>query len=105
MPHWAYLLSAANGLVGLATWRNLPLTVVRLVGALTKDAERSKRCAEILRLARKDAKDLPSYLLKDPQHCQAAGAGVRSGGNEDGQQRAAKSRSTARGAGKTTPPS
>ena len=70
MPHWVYFLSAANAFVSLAGWRTLPLTVVRLVGALTKDPERSKRCAEILRLARKDAKDLPSYLLDLPGHDQ-----------------------------------
>lgn len=71
MPHWVYFLSAANAVVSLAAWRNLPLTVVRLVGALTKDPERSKRCAEILRLARKDAKDLPSYLIEVPGHDRA----------------------------------
>lgn len=63
MTHWEYILLAANGLIGLATWRNVPLAVVRLVGALTKDTQRSRQCAEMVRLARKDAKDLPSYLV------------------------------------------
>jgi hypothetical protein len=65
MPHWLYFLYAANALVGAFSWKHLPLTVIRLVGALTKDPERSKRCAEMLRLSRKDAKNLPSYLLDD----------------------------------------
>lgn len=86
MPHWVYLLSAANGLISLATWRNLPLTVVRLVGALTRDPERSKRCAEVLRLARKDAKDLTSYLVDDPgttrhRKRRPTAAGTRLAGN------------------------
>jgi hypothetical protein len=76
MPHWIYLLSAANALISLFTWRNLPLAIVRLVGALTKDSERSKRCAEILRLARKDAKDLPSYLASPPEPGPATKAAV-----------------------------
>jgi hypothetical protein len=62
MAHWIYILWAVNALIGVGTWRNATLTVVRLVGALTKDPDRAARCAEILRLARKDAKDLPSYL-------------------------------------------
>jgi hypothetical protein len=98
MPHWVYLLSAANGLVGLATWRNLPLTVVRLVGALTRDPERSKRCAEILRLARKDAKDLPSYLIDDPRPDQSPATAARRSRDKTGQQRATRSPATASGA-------
>jgi len=68
MAHWMYILWAVNALVGLATWRNVPLAVVRLVGALTKDPERAAQCAEILRLARKDAKDLPGYLKGSTEH-------------------------------------
>lgn len=62
MAHWMYVLWAVNTLIGVATWRNATLAIVRLVLALTKDRDRAARCAEILRLARKDAKDLPSYL-------------------------------------------
>jgi len=88
MPHWVYLLSAANGLVGLASWRYLSLTVIRLVGALTKDPERSKRCAEILRLSRKDAKELPSYLLDDCGNDRAAAKLTRRRRSRIGDQRA-----------------
>jgi hypothetical protein len=98
MPHWVYLFSAANGLVGLVTWRNLPLTIVRLVGALTRDPERSKRCAEILRLARKDAKDLPSYLIGGPGYDQAPETSARRSRNETGRQRAPRPPATASGA-------
>ena len=62
MAHWIYVLWAVNALIGVATWRNATLAIVRLVCALTKDPDRAARCAEILRLARKDAKDLRSYL-------------------------------------------
>lgn len=66
MPLWIYVLWAVNALVGVATWRNATLAVVQLVGALTKDPDRAARCAEILRLARKDAKELTSYLPSPP---------------------------------------
>jgi hypothetical protein len=62
MAHWEFVVWAVNGLVGLSTWRNVPLAVVRLIGALTKDPQRSRQCAEIIKLSRKDAKDLPDYL-------------------------------------------
>jgi hypothetical protein len=61
MAHWIYVLWAVNALIGVATRRNATLAIVRLVCALTKYPDRAARCAEILRLARKDAKDLPSY--------------------------------------------
>lgn len=38
------------------------LKVVRLVGALTRDEQRSRQCLETQRLARDDAKDIPGYL-------------------------------------------
>lgn len=34
-----------------------------LMGGLTTNPQRSRQCAEMLRLCRKDAKDLPSYLM------------------------------------------
>jgi hypothetical protein len=97
VPHDS-LAERANGLISLATWRNLPLTVVRLVGALTRDPERSKRCAEVLRLARKDAKDLPSYLIDDPGHDQAPETAARRSRNETGRQRAPRRPARASGA-------
>ena len=62
MAHWMDVLWAVNALIGVATWRNATLAIVRLILALTNDPDRAARCAEILRLARKDAKDLSSYL-------------------------------------------
>ena len=50
---------------GLVTWKYMPLTFIRLVGALTKNPQRHRQCAEILRLARKDAASIPSYFV-DP---------------------------------------
>jgi hypothetical protein len=66
MAHWIYILWAVNALIGVATRRNATLAIVRLLCVLTKDPDRAVRCAEILRLARKDAKDLPSYLTPPP---------------------------------------
>ncbi len=57
----AYLVAG-----GLLTWKHVPLTLVRLVGAFTKDAQRHRQCAEILRLARKDAASIPSYVSELP---------------------------------------
>jgi hypothetical protein len=65
MAHWIYLLAAA-GPAGLAAWRYGPRAIVIVIGALTKDRERSKQCLEVLRLLRTDAKELPSYLVDPP---------------------------------------
>ena len=67
MPHWVYILAAVGGPAGLATWRCATRAFLMLVGGLTKDAQRSKQCAEMIRLSRGDAKDLPSYLMDSPQ--------------------------------------
>jgi len=45
----------------LGAWRLLPLAIVRLVAAFTRDEKRHKQCMEVLRLARRDAKDIPPY--------------------------------------------
>lgn len=66
MAHWVYILSAVSGPVGLAAWRYAPRAFLMIVGGLTKDPQRSKQCAEMLRLQRKDAKDLPSCLVNEP---------------------------------------
>lgn len=73
MGHWEYVVWAVNGLIGLGTWRNVPLAVVRLVGGLTRDSQRSKQCAEMLRLSRKDAKEIPSYFLDSPESSSPSG--------------------------------
>lgn len=62
-----YVLSAVSGPAGLAAWRYAPRALLLLMGGLTKDPQRSKQCAEMLRLLRKDAKDLPSYLVSEPE--------------------------------------
>jgi hypothetical protein len=62
MAHWEYILSAASGPLGFAVWRYAPRAFLMMIGGLTKDPQRSKQCAEMVRLSRKDAKDLPSYL-------------------------------------------
>lgn len=63
MAHWEYILWAASGPAGFAAWRYAPRAFLMLVGGLTTNPQRSKQCAEMLRLQRKDAKDLPSYLV------------------------------------------
>ena len=63
---WGVILVSALG-----AWRFLPLAVVRLVAALTRDDARHRRCAEVLRLARRDAAHITSYtsdsLLSQPR--------------------------------------
>jgi hypothetical protein len=79
MAHWVYIFSAASGPLGLAAWRYAPRAFLMLVGGLTKDPQRSKQCAEMLRLQRKDAKDIRSYLVDSPaqQPSQSPGNAVR----------------------------
>jgi hypothetical protein len=67
MAHWVYILSAATGPLGLAAWRYAPRAFLMLMGGLTTNPQRSKQCAEMLRLQRKDAKDLQSYLVDAPE--------------------------------------
>jgi hypothetical protein len=62
MVHWVYIFSVVCGPLGVAAWRYAPRTFLMLVGGLTKDPKRSRQCAEMVRLSRKDAKDLPSYF-------------------------------------------
>jgi hypothetical protein len=50
----------------LGAWRYMPLTVVRLVAALTRSETRHRQCMEVLRLSRRDAATLPSYLGESP---------------------------------------
>jgi hypothetical protein len=58
---WGMYVSAALG-----AWRFLPLAIVRLVAALTRNEARHKQCMEVLRLARRDAARIPSYLPTPP---------------------------------------
>ena len=68
MAHWEYILWVASGPVGLAAWRYVPRAFLMVVGGLTKNPQRSKQCAEMIRLSRKDAKDIPGYLVDSPKN-------------------------------------
>jgi hypothetical protein len=70
IAHWStahtqYFCWVVYVVTGLSTWKYVPLTVIRLIGALTRNQQRARQCAEILRLARRDAASIPSYLA-DP---------------------------------------
>ncbi len=66
MPYWEYLRWGIYVASVLGMWRLLPLTVVRLVAALTRNEKRHKQCMEVLRLARRDAALIPSYVTESP---------------------------------------
>jgi hypothetical protein len=69
MAHWEYILWGLGGPAGIAAaWRYVPRALLMLVGGLTAKPQRSKQCAEMIRLSRKDAKDLPSYLVDSTEH-------------------------------------
>ena len=57
-----YLRWGVYVVAALGAWRYMPLTVVRLVAAFTRNQTRHKQCMEVLRLARRDAARIPSYL-------------------------------------------
>ena len=61
-PYWEYAHWVGYAVVGIGIWRYLPLGVIRLVAAFTKNRQRHKQCMEVLRLARRDASRLPTYL-------------------------------------------
>jgi hypothetical protein len=61
MPYWEYLHWVVYVGAGVGMWRYLPLTVIRLTAAFTRDEQRHIHCMEVL-LARKDPSVLPSYL-------------------------------------------
>ena len=65
-PYWEYLRWGAYVATALGAWRFLPLALVRLVAAFTHDETRHRQCMEVLRLARKDARQIPSYLSAPP---------------------------------------
>lgn len=55
-----YLKWGAYMAAALGAWRFVPLTIVRLVAAFTRDEQRHRRCMEVLRLARRDAASISS---------------------------------------------
>jgi hypothetical protein len=62
--YWEYLRWVAYIMAaGVTAWKYLPLAVVRLVAICSHDEEpRARRALEVLRLARRDAASIPSYL-------------------------------------------
>lgn len=63
--HWGNLQWVICVAIGAGTWRYMPLAVVRLVITFTHNKQRVCQCLEILRLARRDAPSIDSYLGKD----------------------------------------
>ena len=61
-PYWEYVRWMMYVGATVGAWRYLPLTVVRLVAAFTHDQQRHKQCMEVLRIARRDPSDIPTYL-------------------------------------------
>jgi hypothetical protein len=66
MPYWEYLRWGVYVSVAFGAWRLLPLAIVRLVAAFTRNEARHKQCMEVLRLARRDAPSIPSYISASP---------------------------------------
>jgi hypothetical protein len=61
-PYWEYLRWAGYAVACIGAWRYLPLCVVRLAAAFTRDQQRHRQCMEVLRLARRDASRITPYL-------------------------------------------
>lgn len=66
MAHWDVVWAGSSPVGLVAIWRYAPRAFLMLVGGLTKDPQRSKQCAEMLRLQRKDASSIQSYLVDPP---------------------------------------
>ena len=73
--YWEYLRWGAYVVAALGAWRFVPLAIVRLVAAFTRSETRHRQCMEVLRLARKDAASIPSYVSVTP-HGQPQAASV-----------------------------
>ena len=61
-----YLRLGAYMAAALGTWRFMPLAIVRLVAAFTRNETRHKQCMEVLRMARRDAARIPPYISALP---------------------------------------
>ncbi len=61
-PHYGYLWWVVYVADCVGGWKYLPLLVVRLVAAFTRDETRARQCLEVIRLSRRDASDIPTYL-------------------------------------------
>jgi hypothetical protein len=64
--HWEYLSWSAYVAVAIGAWRFLPLAIVRLVAAFTRDERRHRQCMEVLRLSRRDAALISRYISELP---------------------------------------
>ena len=65
MAHWQYILWGLGGPAGFAAaCRYIPRAFLVLMGGLTTSTQRFKQCAEMVRLLRKDAKEIPSYFAE-----------------------------------------
>jgi hypothetical protein len=65
MAHWQYILWGLGGSAGFAAaCRYIPRAFLVLMGGLTTSTQRFKQCAEMVRLLRKDAKEIPSYFTE-----------------------------------------
>jgi hypothetical protein len=62
VPYLDYLQWAGYAVAGVGIWRFLPLAVIRLVAAFTHNEQRHKQCMEVLRLTRRDASSIPTYV-------------------------------------------
>jgi hypothetical protein len=60
--YWEYLRWSAYVAAAIGAWRYVPLTIVRFVAAFTRNETRHRQCMEVLRLARRDAASIPSYV-------------------------------------------
>jgi hypothetical protein len=61
-PYWSYLHWVAFGAGGMVAWRYLPLAAARIVAICTHSDQRARRSLEIIRLTRRDAPRIRSYL-------------------------------------------
>lgn len=64
--YWDYLRAAGAVLGTAGAWRFLALPVYRYVAVFSRRTDRRRYALEVLRLARKDAANLPSYV-EDPR--------------------------------------
>jgi hypothetical protein len=61
-PTWEYAIWAGHVVVGVAVLRFLFRALFGLLAASARNDRRSRRSLEVLRLARRDATQIPSYL-------------------------------------------
>ena len=60
--YWQHLGWMAYAAAGITVWRFIPLAVLRLVAAFTRDDRRHRQCMEVLALSRRHAAATPRCL-------------------------------------------